>query len=242
MDNLKKNSLSEFNKAAKRYDFYAFNKSVGLSYLSYLETIFIQKHLKQSLEKKLYLDLGIGTGRISRILLDKNIEVKGMDFSDEMIKLSKHNLEAYVKKKQIHFYKGDLNEKLPFQDNSFDGAICIRVIKYVRNWRKAIDEVSRVIKPNGVFILEYPNFYSVQSLSRFYAGFLTFKPSEINSYLLESGFKIIHSMNGVKFPFYLYKYINSESKLNKLLKIEKILDKLFDVFLSHNIMLYCIKI
>lgn len=242
MDNLKKNSFREFNKAAKRYDFYAFDKSVGLSYLSYLETIFIQKHLKKSLEKKLFLDLGIGTGRIARILLEKNIEVKGMDFSDEMIKLSRHNLAEYVKKKQLRFSKGDLNKKLPFQDNSFDGVICIRVIKYVKNWRKAIDEISRVIKPNGVFILEYPNFYSIQSLSRFYAGYLTFKPSEINSCLLASGFKIISKMHGVKLPFYLYKYIISESKLNKLLKIEKILDKLFKVFLSRNIMLYCIKI
>jgi|SRR3989344_3744263 len=242
MDNLKKNSFKEFNKAAKHYDFHAFDKSVGLSYLSYLETLFIQKQFKKSLEKNLFLDLGVGTGRISRILLEKNIIVKGMDFSDEMIKLSKHNLAEFVKNKQLHIYKGDLNEKLPFQNNSFDGVVCIRVIKYVRNWREAIDEISRVIKPNGVFILEYPNFYSVQSLSRFYAGFLTFKPTEINRCLLTSGFKILRSMNGVKLPFYLYKYINSESKLNKLLRIEKILDKLFDVFLSRNIMLYCVKV
>lgn len=242
MDNLKKNSFSEFNKVAKRYEFYAFNKSVGLSYLSNIETLFIQKHLKQRLEKNVFLDIGIGSGRISRMLLEKNLEVKGMDFSDEMIKLSKLNLEKFVNKKQLKIYKGDLNEKLPFQDNSFDGVLCIRVIKYVKYWRRAIAEISRVIKPNGVFILEYSNFYSVQSLSQFYAGFLTFKPAEINRHLLASGFKIIHKMNGVKLPFYLYKFINSESKLNKLLKIEKILDKLFKVFLSRNIMLYCIKV
>lgn len=242
MDSLKKNSFEKFNEAAKSYDFYAFDKSVGLSYLSYIETIFIQKHIKKSLENKVFLDLGIGSGRISRILLGKDIKVKGMDFSDEMIKLSKHNLAKFVKNKQLHIFKGDLSEKLPFQDSSFDGVVCIRVIKYVRNWRKAIEEISRVIKPKGVFILEYPNFYSVQSLSRFYAGYLTFKPSEINNYLLESGFEIIHRMNGVKLPFYLYKFINSESKLNKLLKLESILEKIFKNVLTRNFMLYCIKV
>lgn len=242
MSNLKKNSFKQFNKAARHYDFHAFDKSLGLNYLSYLDKLFIQKHIKRDRKKKLFLDLGIGTGRISSILLERNIKVKAMDFSNEMLKLSQQNLAPYVKKRQLQVYLGDLNNKLPFANNSFDGVLSIRVIKYVKNWRQAIDEISRVTKPNGVFILDYSNFYSAQTLSRFYAGYLTFKPSEINHYLLESGFKVIDTMYGAKLPFYLYKYANSESKLKKLRWVERALQNQLKAFLSRNIIVYCQKI
>ncbi len=242
MNNLKRNTFKKFNKAAQRYDFYAFDKSLGLRYLSYLETLFIQKHLKKNKGENLFLDLGIGTGRISRVLLKKNLKVKGMDFSEEMIRLSKQNLANYIKDKKLQIYKIDLNNKLPFPDNSFNGAICIRVIKYVKNWEQAIREVSRVTKPNSIFILEYSNFYSVQSLSQLFAGYLTFKSSEINNCLLESGFRIINQMYGVKLPFYFYKYTNSESNLKRLIQVESLLRKLLGKYFSRNTIVYSQKI
>jgi len=47
-------------------------------------------------------------------------------------------------------------EKIPFNDNFFDAIICVgTVINYTPKPEVAISELSRVLKPNGLLILEY---------------------------------------------------------------------------------------
>ncbi|MBD78421.1 MAG: hypothetical protein CL840_05845 [Crocinitomicaceae bacterium] len=50
-----------------------------------------------------------------------------------------------------HTVVGDA-ENLPFEDNSFDVAIMDAVLEHIPDVGKAISEVSRVLKPNGLFV------------------------------------------------------------------------------------------
>jgi len=50
---------------------------------------------------------------------------------------------------------GDL-ENLTFSDNFFDVILCSDVLEHVRFYEKAISEISRVLKNEGVFILQVP--------------------------------------------------------------------------------------
>jgi len=44
-------------------------------------------------------------------------------------------------------------ESLPVADGSFDAVICIMTLEHVRDYRKAIAEMYRVLKPNGLMVL-----------------------------------------------------------------------------------------
>lgn len=46
---------------------------------------------------------------------------------------------------------------LPFKNNTFDLVISTELIEHVRNPKKLLDEVHRVMKPNGKWLLSTPN-------------------------------------------------------------------------------------
>jgi len=48
-------------------------------------------------------------------------------------------------------------EGLTFPDGSFDIITCIEVLEHVQNQDRALYQISRILKPNGVFVLSVPN-------------------------------------------------------------------------------------
>jgi SAM-dependent methyltransferase len=53
--------------------------------------------------------------------------------------------------------QGDLNQRLPFDDKSFDIAVASHVIEHLNDTDTFLREVSRVLKPNGYLIIATPN-------------------------------------------------------------------------------------
>ncbi|HTF30094.1 MAG TPA: class I SAM-dependent methyltransferase [Flavitalea sp.] len=54
---------------------------------------------------------------------------------------------------------GDIQEGLPFEDNSFDSIICIEVFLYLDQYEKSIGEIYRLLKPGGTAIISTPFMY-----------------------------------------------------------------------------------
>jgi len=118
--------------------------------------IFFQDWLKQKIKEHVkknkinYLDVGCGTGDlVEQISKNECFEkIVGIDISPSMIKLCKNK----VNKKNVEFQIANI-EDLKFSDNLFDIITCIHVMHHVQNIRKALSELSRVLKPNGVIII-----------------------------------------------------------------------------------------
>jgi len=95
-------------------------------------------------------------------------------------------------------------EKTNYPDNAFDVIIAVSVLEFVKNLQGAIDEIKRIMKPDGVFITICPMESSLlDSVLSFYTRK---KPSEEfgNSRLmvkrkLEENFKVIDM--GYMLPF-----------------------------------------
>ena len=86
------------------------------------------------------LDLGSGTGAAFDQLL--NYETTAIDPDKKMLELNtfENKVQGFA-------------EDLPFEDNSFDNVFCCFVWRNVSDTNKALQEVYRVLRPGGKFVL-----------------------------------------------------------------------------------------
>ena len=91
------------------------------------------------------LDLGCGYGEDLDYFNKNGFETYGIDVSEKMIE------EAKIKTKQSKLFVAPF-EKLPFEDNKFDVVFSRYALQHSKNIKPIFDEVSRVIKPNGIFV------------------------------------------------------------------------------------------
>lgn len=159
-----------------------------------------------------------------------------MDIIEEYIKLFKNYLVGSI-------------EKIPLQDCSVDCVICVgSVINYV-DIQKAMAEFSRVLKPNGILILEYERSNSAEFLfTKKYAKTVFMQTYQYNNqrhYLWMYGEKFVlqlaeyyrfscnkkyrfHNISSLFFRFGL-----SEKKAAKYSKLDS-WSQPFSYFFAHN--------
>ena len=112
----------------------------------------IFENLELSLGQKI-LDVGCGRGFYLKVLssLHLNLDIYGLDFNPEYLKLATETL----KEEKACLLKGDITN-LPFKDNFFDRVIASEILEHIRDDQKAIKEIFRVLKPNGVAVITVP--------------------------------------------------------------------------------------
>jgi ubiquinone/menaquinone biosynthesis C-methylase UbiE len=95
------------------------------------------------------LEIGIGTGRMARPLLQRGVPVVGVDISAPMMEQLERQLTA--EHRQPDLLLGDAT-RLPFRDASFNVALAVHVLHLVASARDAIAEIRRVLTPGGAFL------------------------------------------------------------------------------------------
>ena len=98
------------------------------------------------------VDLGSGAG--IDVFLAANIakgsgRVIGIDMTDEMLEKSRKNA-AQSGYANVEFRKGDIEERIPVDDNSVDIVISNCVINLTTDKVKTFKEIHRILKPNGI--------------------------------------------------------------------------------------------
>ncbi len=92
------------------------------------------------------LDAGCGTGYLLHYIMDEKGKGYGIDISHDAIGLAKRSFP------QHSFRQGSLT-KLPYPSNYFDKIYCFNVIEHIADQKKAMQELRRVLKPNGTIVL-----------------------------------------------------------------------------------------
>jgi len=110
------------------------------------------------------LEVGCGTGLILKEVDKKVSKAIGIDLSKKMLKKAEN--------RGLEVYHSDASS-MPFADNYFDVVYSYKVLAHVEAIEKTLEEIKRVLKPNGVAILE---FYNRNSLRTFIKKI---KPSNI---------------------------------------------------------------
>jgi ubiquinone biosynthesis O-methyltransferase len=101
---------------------------------------------------KRVLDAGCGTGIFSIIFANKGAEkVIGIDISEGSLQTGRALKEKF-NLQNVEFRKEDMLN-LPFEDNSFDIVWAWGTIHHTENPYKAMEELIRVLKKDGIFFL-----------------------------------------------------------------------------------------
>ena len=115
-------------------------------------TVFSNLNLDElSSNKPKALDIGVGGGRYTMYLTNSGIETVGIDTGVIPLKYASERIDA-------KFVRASATD-LPFKKDSFDLVICIGLLQHFEDevLERALDEISDVVKPGGIFVFDMKN-------------------------------------------------------------------------------------
>lgn len=149
------------------------------------------------------LDAGCGAGPGLRYL-DARGEVSfGTDLVEYPLRVARELAPS------ARLTRSNLNQGLPFADDSFDVVLMSEVLEHVLDPRAVLHECLRVLTPHGAVILTTPNLWDVRRLSSRVTGRVwsgeadpthveLFNPRKLTACLQSAGFKRVEVRAGFK--------------------------------------------
>lgn len=119
------------------------------------------------------LDLCCGTGQMIELackIVGKETEVVGLDFNPAMIKVGKEKRKSSLKDYKFRMIQGNILE-LPFENNTFDCVTIAFGLRNIKDKRKALSEIYRVLKVGGKVVcleLSKPDILIVNNIYNIY--------------------------------------------------------------------------
>lgn len=151
--------ISDYNGYDYKKEFW---ENVDREYEDQADRMAIRKLLPKRMEK--FADIGGGYGRLANEYLKRAHKIYLFDYSKTELEQAK---EIYGDK--IETKAGDIYD-LPFKDGELDGLMMVRVTHHLKDMKKAVSELYRVLKPGGVAVIEVANKRTLPKMARFVTG------------------------------------------------------------------------
>ncbi len=100
------------------------------------------------------LDLGCGGGFMAEALAMRRARVTGIDPASGAVEAARRHSGAVGLAIQYDVGEG---EDLPYADAGFDAAVCVDVLEHVSDLNRVLAEVTRVLRPGGLFFFDTIN-------------------------------------------------------------------------------------
>jgi len=176
--------------------------------IEHVESLLPYVNLK---ENQNYLEVGCGNGHMCKYLARKyHLNVTGTDVDPEMIQFARENIDDIP---SIRFLEMDATN-MPFEDNEFDIVLSFGVMHHIGHWEKALEEISRVLKPQGFFIfgdLAYSRFIT-RIFRPIVKNYGVYTIDDITHCLGRNGFEIVHKEEpkGIIMKYYSLVFLKTE--------------------------------
>jgi len=103
-------------------------------------------------ERQPCLEIGVGTGRFALPLRAAGIAMAGTDISGAMLRRLAANAGG---DSPFPLAQADAT-RLPFAAGTFGSVLAVHVLHLIPDWRVAVDEAVRVLRPGGALIASFP--------------------------------------------------------------------------------------
>ena len=137
------------------------------------------------------LEIGHANGGHIAQLLSKaeNLTYYGADTSETMITEAEKINQDFIDKGTVHFELTD-GARLPFESNQFDKIFTVNTLYFWSNPSEYLNEIKRILKPNGIFALCFADKTFMQNLPFISYGFTLYEVEKVTQLLEEAGFTI----------------------------------------------------
>lgn len=110
------------------------------------------------------LDVGLGTGRLSKVLYDRGYTIFGQDFSENMIKIAQSKMPI------AELYQGDFSLGLaaPLKDKTFDFVVATYTLHHLTDEKKVafINELLSRLNKGGEILIGDVSFPTKESMEK----------------------------------------------------------------------------
>lgn len=210
---------SHFAAVADDYERLAF-AGYGRAFVSARELSAVRQALRTVPSGSSVLDVGVGTGRVSRLLTDElGLRTTALDQAEGMLRNARSTAT------NIGLVGGRANE-LPFADNRFDAVVAMRLLKWIPRWADAVAEMARVVRPGGIVVLEMANRHSLAALGYRGAPVTLLTSHELRVAVESAGLTTTGWWPGTRLPHGVWALASTPRRASAMGRIERILDPL----------------
>lgn len=150
--------ICDYEGSTYRTDFW---ERKGREYEDRVERLTLRRLLPAEGGRRL-LEVGAGFGRLTNEYNGYR-QVVLLDYSLSQLQYAQEQLG----RSERYIYVAADAYRLPFHPGVFDGATMIRVIHHMANVPAVLEQVRRVLVPNGLFILEHANKRNAKAMLRY---------------------------------------------------------------------------
>ncbi|MDO4978897.1 MAG: class I SAM-dependent methyltransferase [Candidatus Saccharibacteria bacterium] len=195
-----KNVVSDYNG----YDYKKiFWEDVDREYEDLADRMAIRRLLPTKMGR--FVDVAGGYGRLAKEYLGRAKEAIIFDYSETELKQAREEFGKKIKTRQ-----GDIYD-MPFKDGEVDVLMMIRATHHFKDLDKVVNELSRVLKPGGVAVIEVANKKTLPRMVKYWTkktdknpfslepvnfteicpnGFFNYHPKYVEDLFKKSGFEI----------------------------------------------------
>ena len=187
------------------------------------------------------IDIGAGFGRLATEYKDRFKKVVLLDYAQHLLEQARarYHEDPHVEYIQSSCYT------TPFLDNTFECAMSFRLMHHIEDAQTFFLETYRILKPDGIFIVEFANKKNFLEIVRFFLGrsdkrpfskapyqygekvYFNFHPQYIKTAAQQAGFQLRKKISQSNFRL---GWLKKKLGVPRLIRLEKICRPLFSFF------------